>query len=68
MWFVAAMNGATAKTVKVPLSFLPKGSYQAVVARDDADEAGAVIVERGARNAGDTLEIPMRAGGGLPSG
>ena len=24
-WFVAAMNGPTARTVKVPLSFLPKG-------------------------------------------
>jgi alpha-glucosidase len=64
-WFVAAMNGPSARTVKVPLSFVPKGRYQALIARDNADDAGAVVVERVARNAGDVLEIPMRAGGGF---
>jgi Alpha/beta hydrolase domain/Glycoside hydrolase 97/Glycosyl-hydrolase 97 C-terminal, oligomerisation len=64
-WFVAAMNGPTAQTVKVSLSFLPKGTYQALVARDNAEDVAAVVVERGTRTAGETLEIPMRAGGGF---
>lgn len=64
-WFVAAMNGTASRAVKVPLTFLPKGRYQALVARDNADDAGAAVVERMAKNAGDVLEIPMRAGGGF---
>jgi alpha-glucosidase len=64
-WFVAAMNGPTARTVKVPLSFLARGTYQALVARDNAEDAAAVVVERGTRSQGDALEIQMRAGGGF---
>jgi hypothetical protein len=59
------MNGTASRAVKVPLTFLPKGRYQALVARDNADDAGAAVVERMAKNAGDVLEIPMRAGGGF---
>ncbi|MGH3119063.1 MAG: glycoside hydrolase family 97 catalytic domain-containing protein [Gaiellales bacterium] len=64
-WFVAAMNGPTSRSVKVPLSFLPKGKYQTLLVRDNADDAGAVVVERGEKAAGEALEIPMRAGGGF---
>jgi alpha-glucosidase len=64
-WFVAAMNGPTARSVKVSLSFLPKGTYKAQVARDNLDDAAAVVVERTTRKAGDTLEIAMRSGGGF---
>ena len=64
-WFVAAMNGATAKTMKVPLSFLPKSGSQMLLARDNADDAKVVVVERGTRRSGELLEISMRAGGGF---
>jgi alpha-glucosidase len=64
-WFVAAMNGPAAKTAKIPLAFLPKGTYQALIVRDNVDDAAAVVVERETRSVGDTLEIPMRAGGGF---
>jgi alpha-glucosidase len=64
-WFVAAMNGPTAKSVKVPLSFLPKGTFQAIVARDNPDDAAMVMVERGPRRSGETLDVSMRAGGGF---
>jgi alpha-glucosidase len=64
-WFVAAMNGPAAKSVKIPLAFLQKGTYQALIVRDNVDDGAAVVVERGAKTAADTLEIPMRAGGGF---
>jgi alpha-glucosidase len=38
-WFLAIMNGATAKTIKVPLNFLGSGKHQALLVRDEPGEA-----------------------------
>jgi len=64
-WFVAAMNGPVAKTVTVPLSFLGRGPYELVLARDNANEAAAVDVERRDAGSAESLTIVMRAGGGF---
>ncbi|PYR77399.1 MAG: glycoside hydrolase, partial [Acidobacteria bacterium] len=64
-WFVAVLNGATARTITVPAKFLTPGRYAASFVRDDPDNAAAVRVERGAVTPGDTLTIDLRAGGGF---
>lgn len=65
-WFVAAMNGAAGRTVKLDLSFLrPAGTYRALIARDKPDDAGAIEVERREIRTAQPLEIPMRPAGGF---
>jgi alpha-glucosidase len=62
-WFVAAMNGEAARTIKVDLAFLPRGSYNALIVRDKADDAAAVEVET--RTVSGSFEVPLRASGGF---
>jgi alpha-glucosidase len=64
-WFVAAMNGPSARTVRVPLSFLSRGQHQLLVAKDHMEDGAIVVMDRGQKNGHDTIEIPMRAGGGF---
>jgi alpha-glucosidase len=64
-WFVAAMNGPIAKTITVPLGFLPKGSHDLLIAKDNPTEAAAVEIEHRDVGSGESLTIPMRAGGGF---
>ncbi len=64
-WFLAIMNGATAKTIKVPLSFLGGGEYRATLARDRKDEPAAVSIEHISASRNDSLTIELRAGGGF---
>jgi len=64
-WFLGALNGSTAKSIKAPLSFLEKGRYDAMVVRDKMDDAAAESVENAAASNNDVLTIDMRQGGGL---
>ena len=64
-WFVAAANGATARTVRVPLTFLGGQQRNALIARDDMANAAAVKMERMTLSAADTLAFELRAGGGF---
>jgi alpha-glucosidase len=64
-WFLAIMNGATAKTIKVPLAFLGSGKYQALLARDQTNEAAAVKVENATLSRSDALTVELRGGGGF---
>ena len=64
-WFLAIMNGATAKTLKVPLTFLGGGKQQALLVRDQANEAAAVKVEKATVSRSDALTLELRAGGGF---
>ena len=64
-WFLAIMNGSTVKTVKIPLSFLGGGKYQATLARDRKDEAAAVAIENISASRNDSLTIELRSGGGF---
>jgi alpha-glucosidase len=64
-WFLALLNGPAARTVRVPLSFLGKGKYSALVVRDREGDAEAVKVEETTARRGDTLAIKLSAGGGF---
>jgi alpha-glucosidase len=64
-WFLAVMNGPSGRTIKVPLAFLGKGKYRALLLRDRTDEAAALRVEKATLGRGDSLTIAMREGGGF---
>jgi alpha-glucosidase len=64
-WFVAAMNGPAARTVKVDPAFLGSGTYRALVVRDNLENPAAVEVDTREARRGQPLEIAMRAGGGF---
>jgi alpha-glucosidase len=64
-WFVAAMNGPTARTVKIDLAFLGADRAKALIARDRLEEAGAIEVEQRDVSRGQPLEIAMRPAGGF---
>src|SRR5947207_927361 len=63
MWFVAAVNGVDAKTIKLDLAFL-KGNYRASSIRDTG-EAAAVKIENVTMAAADPLYVNLRSGGGF---
>jgi alpha-glucosidase len=63
-WFVAALNGPLAREVTVPLTFLQRGKYQTLMVRDNLEDPAALHVEPGSIDAGGTLKMSMRAGGG----
>jgi alpha-glucosidase len=64
-WFLAVLNGPKERTIRVPLSFLAGGNFQALVVRDQADNAAAIKVETTAAGKGDVATIELRAGGGF---
>src|SRR5215510_10624716 len=64
-WFLAIMNGPTARTIKIPLMFLGAGKYQGILARDQQDEAATVKIENVTLSQNDSLTIELRAGGGF---
>jgi alpha-glucosidase len=64
-WFVAAMNGAKARTVTLDLAFLGAGTYQAVIVKDKLDDPAAVDVATREVSRGKPLDIAMRGGGGF---
>lgn len=65
VWFVAAVNGPTAKSMRVDLAFLGEASYDALLARDDLENPAAVRIEKTTAMKSGTLGIEMRAGGGF---
>jgi alpha-glucosidase len=64
-WYVAVVNGPAARSVRVPLSFLGEGTYQALLIRDRKDDPAAVRIEDAAARRGDTLDLELSAGGGF---
>ena len=64
-WFLAVMNGPTARTVRIPLSFLGNGKYQALLVRDQPENPAAVKIESAILGRGDSVEIELRSGGGF---
>ncbi len=64
-WFLAVLNGPTARTLRVPLTFLGRGTFQSLVARDMADNPAAVKVEHSPAAADQVLTIDLRPGGGF---
>jgi alpha-glucosidase len=65
-WFLAVLNGPSAHTVTVPLTFLAAGNYQALEVRDDSMNAAAVRVEKkDAVTRTDSIKLVLGAGGGF---
>ena len=64
-WFLAVMNGPTARSLNVPLDFLGRGSHQSFMVRDNLEDAGSLSIERSVVTRADRVNITMREGGGF---
>lgn len=64
-WFLAIMNGPMGKNLRVPLSFLERGEYQAMLVRDVPDEPAAVKIEKTSTTRTNSVPIELRPGGGF---
>jgi alpha-glucosidase len=64
-WFLAIMDGASARTISVPLSFLGDGAYRATLVYDDKDSSAAVRIDHATLKRSDSLNIDLRDGGGF---
>jgi alpha-glucosidase len=65
VWFLAIMNGSNARTIEIPLSFLDSGTHDALMARDQAEEAGAVKMDTMVVTDRQPLSVSLRSGGGF---
>jgi alpha-glucosidase len=66
-WFLGSMTGPAARTVEIPLRFLPSGRHTAEVYSDasDADSfPGRVNIERRTVSSTQTLSVRLAPGGG----
>lgn len=67
-WFVAGMNNSTHRTINIDLSFLGKGTYEAVIWMDakDADKNPTKLVKKAIKvSATKRCRIDMNVGGGF---
>lgn len=64
-WYLALMNGGAARTVRVPLSFLGDGVYMGEFARDNQQNSGELMMEKGDFRRGGEVAIGMIDGGGF---
>ena len=64
-WFVGVLNGPTARTLRIELGFLGGSRYDALVVRDNSENAAAVMVEKATATAATPLTIQLRASGGF---
>jgi alpha-glucosidase len=66
-WYLGTINNGTARTVTIPLSFLPAGTYHAAIysdAPDVADDPNHLVKEMRDVHSTDHLTINLPAGGG----
>ena len=64
-WFVAVLNGTSARQARIDLAFLTAGHYDALVVKDEPGEAAAVKVEQTTIARGAAMTVDLRAGGGF---
>ena len=64
-WFLVIANGPAARTVDIPLTFLGRGTYPALLVHDDMAEPAAVRMQNATFRRGQSLRIELRAGGGF---
>jgi len=65
VWYLAVMCGPEARTIRIPLSFLSDGRYNASLVRDNQENVAAVVLKDRTVRRGDTLTIKMTSGGGF---
>lgn len=63
-WYIAVLNGSSQRPLTIDTNFLPAGSYDAVVARDDPENPAAVVMETISLQRGQTLRLSLSSGGG----
>jgi alpha-glucosidase len=59
------MNGASARTLELPLSFLAAAKHRAVLVRDSEKGPAAVEIEKATLSRTDTLKVELQPGGGF---
>ena len=64
-WFLAVLNGTSERTLKVPLSFLPRGDYKASQVSDEPMQSAAVRLETRKAKRSDSLRLKLGSGGGF---
>ncbi len=64
-WFIAAMNGADANTVDIPLGFLDKGSWEATELFDAEGKPDGWNRKTGTATRTDHLKVHLSARGGF---
>lgn len=65
VWYLAIMCGPEARTIRMPLSFLSDGRYNASLVRDNKENDAAVVLEERTVRGDDTLIVEMINGGGF---
>ena len=66
-WFIGSVTNSMPRDVKIPLSFLPEGEYEAEIFRDAEDtdvNPNNLVKESREVNRGDILAFDLAAGGG----
>lgn len=66
-WYVGTINNSTARTISVPLTFLPDGQYEATIyadAPDVAQQPNHLIQQTKTVSRTDVLSLQVAAGGG----
>jgi alpha-glucosidase len=66
-WYLSVLNGETAQSVKVNLSFLGKGSYKAISLEDAESEPSKTTISSTSYSADNGITIKMASGGGFLS-
>jgi alpha-glucosidase len=64
-WFLSAINGIKPQEIKVPLSFLPAGSYNTLVLKDNPAKPDDVLISEGSATGKDIITAGLGTGGGL---
>ncbi|MDB5112354.1 MAG: Retaining alpha-galactosidase precursor [Mucilaginibacter sp.] len=65
VWYLTALNGETAQSIKVDLKFLGEGSYKATTLEDVSDDASKTNIKTTFLNKGGEIDLNMSAGGGF---
>ena len=64
-WFLAVLNGPSARTIQVPLSFLGRDELHALMIRDRKDDPASVQIENTTVRSRDSLNVELGNGGGF---
>jgi len=64
IWFLSVINGLHSVTIKVPLDFLGKGTYNTLVLTDDGNDPESVKIIRKVTQSEEQLDIDLLPGGG----
>jgi alpha-glucosidase len=64
-WFLAVLNGAQAQKIKLPLFFLPRGDFLAVLVRDNQEGTATQSTLGTPLRASNSLTIDLHPGGGF---